>query len=309
VDISPTAHLWSAFLARCPAPLIVFERQTGRVLAAAPGAETTLGPPGPARDARLVAAAAAPDDGADFTLSVFEIGDDALCGALIRSQETDEALGRGMLLAELSPLVAHELSQPIATVMNWAEGLRLRLGRLAAQEAALTSLLPAAEAILAQGRRAGELLQAWRRHLRDEPIAPLDTALAPVLERAARHLRAARPDLNVRWPAADADLPAVDADPSLVEVALFGLLRTPNVVGERTVDVRTSTDTSEVVVAVGPAPVGALATSPDLLVTRAAVARCGGELRRVFEGSGPVFHLLLRGVRQAKGDVDDRRPR
>jgi hypothetical protein len=102
--------------------LIVFERQTGRVLAAAPGAETTLGPPGPARDARLVAAAAAPDDGADFTLSVFEIGDDALCGALIRSQETDEALGRGMLLAELSPLVAHELSQPIATVMNWGGG-------------------------------------------------------------------------------------------------------------------------------------------------------------------------------------------
>jgi len=307
---SPPIREWNAFLAQCPAPLIVFERRTGRIVAAAPGADVALGPPGPARDARLVAALAAAEPDPDPSgVHLFEIGDDALCGALVHPPGKARAVGRGLLHAELAPLVAHELSQPIATVLNWAEGLRLRLGRLAANDPSLSALTPALDAILAQGRRAGELLQTWRQHLRDEPVARAAWPLGTVLERAARHLGVSRPELSVSWPDPESEPPAVEADPSLIEAALFGMLRAGADGTTRHVEVRGEAGAAEVLVVVGPAPGPTTPDDdPDILVARAAAARCGGALRRTSEASGPVFHLLLRGVSGQPSSIGDRRP-
>ncbi len=305
---------WSSFLAHCPAPLVVFERATGRIVAAAPGVLAMLGPEGPERDARLVAAGAAgevPDaPPAGVRLELFETGDPATWGARLSPRADEAAVGRALLLAELSPLVAHDLSQPIATVMNWAEGLRLRLERVAPREPAVASLGTAVEAILTQGRRAGELLQGWRRHLRDEPAEGVDQPLGAVLERAARHLRAARPDLSVHWPAPEAALPRVCVDAGLVEAALFGLLRSAGSAGDRRVELVSGPETSpHVVLAIGPAPpTDDDAGHPDRLLARTAVLRCGGELHHVVGASGPMFHLVLRRGEGPPRTDEDRRP-
>ena len=123
-------------------------------------------------------------------------------------------------LGEISTSIAHELSQPV-TVISMAASYAQMLAEEIAQTEDLRAQI---EAILAQSKRAGEIIQHLRSygHAEGGPLGPVDVrqAVMASLELAGRPLRDAGIAVEVDLPA---DLSAVRGRPVQVEQVLLNL--------------------------------------------------------------------------------------
>jgi two-component system sensor kinase FixL len=153
-------------------------------------------------------------------------------GASRSSQEKESArqrdeiahLSRVAMLGELSGALAHELNQPLATILTNAQAAQrlLRLRGTAAPTQVLNDILAD---IVAEDRRAGDIIQRLRQWLRKEHPEPVALVVNDVVLDA---LHLVRNDLlqrgvNVQLELAG-NLPAVDGDRILLQQVLLNFV-------------------------------------------------------------------------------------
>ncbi len=142
------------------------------------------------------------------------------------SRQRDEIahLSRVAMLGELSGALAHELNQPLATILTNAQAA-LRLLHLRGAAAPTQVLNDILSDIVAEDRRAGEIIQRLRQWLRKEHPEPVALAVNDVVLDA---LHLVRNDLlqrgvNVQLELAG-DLPSVDGDRVLLQQVLLNFV-------------------------------------------------------------------------------------
>jgi two-component system sensor kinase FixL len=162
-------------------------------------------------------------------------------------------LSRVAMLGELSGSLAHELNQPLAAILSNAQAAQRILGRGAGH---IEEILEILEDIVADDRRAGEVIKRLRALFRKEEVRyrPLD--VNDVVVDVLRMMRSdlLNRDVTVRTELA-ADLPRVDGDPVQLQQVLLNLVMNgcdamEAAPGERRLTLRTVADGGEVEVLV-----------------------------------------------------------
>jgi PAS domain S-box-containing protein len=103
---------------------------------------------------------------------------------LLTARREMDRLARATLLGEVSAGLAHELSQPLAAILSNAQAARRYLARPVPDMHELHAIL---EDIIADDKRAGDVIHGLRRMLRRETVASGPTDLAAAI-RASSHL-------------------------------------------------------------------------------------------------------------------------
>jgi PAS domain S-box-containing protein len=126
-------------------------------------------------------------------------------------------------MGEMAAALAHELNQPLGAIVNYANGIGVRLRQ---DSVALDDLREAVTHIAAEGLRAGEIIRRARDFVR-QSVANREQADVNRLVRDAAQLigpDARRIDIPVHL-ALDGDLPLVEMDRIQVEQVILNLLR------------------------------------------------------------------------------------
>lgn len=150
----------------------------------------------------------------------------ALSNAASRSARQLDALQRASAVQQLSSLVAHELAQPLSTLVCYTRGLRRVVGRGA------TAVPGEVEAIAARieaaAEKADSIIQKVREFARRRPPSFTSLELGPSLRRAVEHLRLANADASIRSADIQVECPAgirIEADPLELELVTVNLVR------------------------------------------------------------------------------------
>jgi len=142
---------------------------------------------------------------------------------LARRQSELAHVLRVSAMGEMAAQLAHELTQPLSAIANYAAGCRRRLQPDAARHQAL---LEAVDRISAEALRAGEIIRRLRNFVRkEEPqLRPVDinAVVAEVVTLVGGDAREHGIDLQLTL---DPTLPAVEADPIQLEQVIFNLVR------------------------------------------------------------------------------------
>ncbi len=132
-------------------------------------------------------------------------------------------------MGDLASGLAHELNQPLASIINYATTCNLLLGRANAQASAATGsahLVPLVETLLDEAKRAGEIVRRLRRFMQTGTFEPTLIDLVETV-RVALGL-ALTPDqrrgLTVEFDA-PTDLPNLLGDDVQVQQVVFNLIR------------------------------------------------------------------------------------
>jgi PAS domain S-box-containing protein len=130
--------------------------------------------------------------------------------------------GRVNAMGEMTTTLAHELNQPLAAIVNYAQGSirRVRAGGIKEDE-----LLGALERIAALGSQAGEIIRRLRDFLRKGKPLRERVDINHVVREAAdlANLEARRKDVTLRLELSDG-LPPVLADPIQIEQVVLNLV-------------------------------------------------------------------------------------
>ena len=173
-----------------------------------------------------VAANAVQVDGHDALLVVLTDNADGRNQKRESARQRDEIahLSRVAMLGELSGALAHELNQPLATILTNAQAAQrlLRLRGDAVPKQVLNDILAD---IVAEDRRAGDIIQRLRQWLRKEHPEPVALVVNDVILDA---LHLVRNDLlnrgvNVQLELAG-NLPAIDGDRILLQQVLLNFV-------------------------------------------------------------------------------------
>jgi C4-dicarboxylate-specific signal transduction histidine kinase len=126
-------------------------------------------------------------------------------------------------MGEMATGIAHEINQPLAAIVNYAQGCSRRLR---ADPRAVDTVLPVIEDVALEALRAGEIIRRLRSLVRKEPPRQESMNLADV---TAEALRLVEPDtyqqaITVRVDV-EPDLPRVHGDPIQIEQVVLNLLR------------------------------------------------------------------------------------
>ena len=224
-------------------------------------------------------------------------------------------LSRVSMLGELSGSVAHELNQPLTAILSNAQAARMFLDKDAIDRAELREIL---DDIIADDKRAGEIIWGMRRMLRKEETA---LEVVPINDLVQEVLRLMRGDLMTRRVAVELtlmeDLPAVSGSRMQLHQVRLNLIHNASdsmadhPAGERVLGVRTERVASKVRVSVSdrgdgipPASLAGIfapffTTKKDglglgLSVCSSIIAAHGGELRAMNNpGRGATFIFTL----------------
>ncbi|HKF44210.1 MAG TPA: PAS domain-containing protein [Thermoanaerobaculia bacterium] len=163
-------------------------------------------------------------------------------------------LARVTTLGEISAALAHELSQPLTSILSNAQAASMLLARDSADLAEIGRIL---EDITSEDRRAGEVIRHLRNLLRKGSPQLQELDVNAVAEEILRLMRG---DLMTRGVTVrtflDPALPTVRADPVEIQQVFLNLLLNAcdamegNAGDERVVTLTTELDSSDVVVAV-----------------------------------------------------------
>lgn len=141
--------------------------------------------------------------------------------ARTRQEELAHA-GRVNAMGEMTTTLAHELNQPLAAIVNYAQGSirRVRAGGIKEDE-----LLGALERIAALGSQAGEIIRRLRDFLRKGKPLRARVDINHVVREAAdlANLEARRKHVTIRLELSDG-LPPVLADPIQIEQVVLNLV-------------------------------------------------------------------------------------
>ncbi|MDP6978156.1 MAG: ATP-binding protein [Myxococcota bacterium] len=168
---------------------------------------------------------------ANRTLAVFAIGVTAVLGT--RWQEASQEMAKQQLrLAEVSRVnmagelasgIAHELNQPLASVLNYAEAASLAVRR---GEVSPEKLLKDLQSIADGAELGGQILRRLRGFLAHRPIERSPHNINALVREAMSLLSSERKqlsiDMQIRIPAT---LPRVMVDPVLIQQVLVNLAR------------------------------------------------------------------------------------
>lgn len=228
-----------------------------------------------------------------------------------------EHLSRLSILGELSGTLAHELNQPLATIVNYSRSLTRRLHRGSLSEAAIGQ---AADEIAAESERAASILESIRSFARKRARVRADRDLGNLACETVRLFRgmlAHAPNVAI-----DDGLPSdarlVTVDPLQVQQVLLNLLKNAldaqraAGVPDRRVDLRLHSDGERSYVTVRDGGAGLTSevrarlfepfftTKPDglglgLSICKTIVEAHGGELtaESPADGPGTVFQFSL----------------
>ena len=109
-----------------------------------------------------------PDGGAELRGVMTDVTDRRQAEDLVRRQQAELAhVQRVATIGEMTAEVAHEINQPLAAIVNFADGLALRLREPATDRDAM---LAVAGQIAAEGRRAAEVIRRLREFVRKGAI-------------------------------------------------------------------------------------------------------------------------------------------
>jgi PAS domain S-box-containing protein len=152
-----------------------------------------------------------------------EIGERHRAEERLREQQAQIAhLQRLRTVESLAAQLAHEINQPLGAIVNFANGLVLRLRNGAGDAAAL---LTAGEEISQQALRAAEVVRRLREFVRKTEQPRVACHLPPVVQDAGRlldsDLRRRGVSLHVEAPD---ELPLVDIDRTQIEQVVVNLL-------------------------------------------------------------------------------------
>jgi PAS domain S-box-containing protein len=141
----------------------------------------------------------------------------------IRRQLSDLAYaGRVNLMGELTASLAHELNQPLAAILSNAQAARRIISREDPDIAEITEIL---EDIIADDRRAGEVIRRLRTLLKRGEMEMTDVNLSELVKDAVRLVK---PDLTLKDVTMelmlDKDLPSVRADGIQLQQVIINLI-------------------------------------------------------------------------------------
>ncbi len=140
-----------------------------------------------------------------------------------RHQDALAHVSRLSMLGELTGQLAHELNQPLCTVVGNGQTAQRLLGLPELDVAELRSAL---DDIVAAGKHAGEVIRRLRSLVRQQESEPTVLNLERLMEEAARFVEAdaRRHGATVRFEIAD-DLPAVRGDSIQLQQVVLNLVR------------------------------------------------------------------------------------
>jgi PAS domain S-box-containing protein len=153
-----------------------------------------------------------------------EIGERRRAEERLREQQAQIAhLQRLRTVESLAAQLAHEINQPLGAIVNFANGLVLRLRQRTGEDAA--ALLSAGEEISQQALRAAEVVRRLREFVRKTEQPRVACQLSPVVQDAGRLLDAdlRRRGVSLHVEAPD-ELPIVDIDRTQIEQVVVNLL-------------------------------------------------------------------------------------
>jgi C4-dicarboxylate-specific signal transduction histidine kinase len=228
-------------------------------------------------------------------------------------------LARVTTLGEISATLAHELSQPLTSILANAQAARLMLGRESVDIGEVGRIL---DDITSEDRRAGEVIRHLRNLLRKGTPQLQDVDVNSVIEEILGLMRGELITRNVAVQTFLEDgLPAVRVDPVELQQVLLNLILNAcdamdgNAADDRVVKVASSLDSSRLIVAVSDAGPGIPAermgrlfrpfftTKPHgigmgLAICQTIVSGCGGLLwAENNPDRGAIFRIALPSAR------------
>lgn len=155
--------------------------------------------------------------------------EDATLRASVSLDRTNLDNERLAAIGDLASGLAHELNQPLASVINYASTCNLLLQQANARasiDAADTKLAPLVKTMLEEAKRAGEIVRRLRKFMQTGAFEPTPVDIGEAVMTA---LRFALPvnqyeDVDVNC-AYDDDLPPVWADDVQIQQVIFNLVR------------------------------------------------------------------------------------
>jgi PAS domain S-box-containing protein len=140
----------------------------------------------------------------------------------LRQRDELSHLSRVALMGEMSASIAHELNQPLAGILSNAAAGQRFIDRGNVDQGEIRELLGD---IIADGRRASDVVRGIRGMVKKEPVARRSVNLNEVVIDA---LRMISPDAVLRScqqeTSLDANLPAIDGDPVQLQQVLLNLV-------------------------------------------------------------------------------------
>ncbi|WP_290647993.1 ATP-binding protein [Aquisalimonas sp.] len=141
-----------------------------------------------------------------------------------QAQTTMVHMGRLVLAGELAAGLAHELNQPLCSIINYSEAC---LQRLRTAAGGSDDLIHHLQRIAAEGERAGEIIRRLRGFTRKQTVSdPVPTDINQVIDESLELMTANARTNNVRLYRVSAEnLPPARVDPVQIQQVLVNLIQ------------------------------------------------------------------------------------
>lgn len=130
-------------------------------------------------------------------------------------------LERAGIVSELSSMIAHELRQPVAALVNYADGLQLYLGGKGKD----SMIDEATREIAKEAERVSEIVERVRRYAKQKSQVHTPIDLCEVTKRAFTTFRSSTDQTGVRITSDFVEAAPIEGDPLELELLIVNLLK------------------------------------------------------------------------------------
>ncbi len=165
------------------------------------------------------------EDGRRLAISMAtDVTEQRQAEAQVRKQQEELAhLSRLSTMGEMATGLAHELNQPLTSIVNYAHGCRLRIASNGLRQVEITEAL---EEIANEARRAGEIIRRIRSFVRKTEPRRSSVALAEVIGQVSEMMRHQMQERGiVVLVETEHDLACIEADKVQMQQVLLNLMQ------------------------------------------------------------------------------------